>query len=128
MWDIFEYRKHVSSSACAKNLSTIGRSKWQGTRFQRLQARREVYTAMSSRWFKALLADLANELTPSDLEIIRYLYELKGSQSSLDTLHALSQRRVFSERNTDPLVTLLSEVGRADLAELCRERVSSAHA
>lgn len=84
--------------------------------------------AMSSRWFKALLADVANGLTPSDLEIIRYLHELRGSQSPQDTLHALSQRRVFSERNTEPLVKLLDEIGRADLAELCRERVRSTHA
>ena len=67
------------------------------------------------------VARIAQELTDKEMKIIRYIYckelgEVKDSEIALSVFEKLQKKGVFSARNIDPLVELLRECGRDDLA------------
>ena len=71
--------------------------------------------------FRKLLVALSQMLTESELTQIEYLYSLPQASTrkreGLDVLMELQKRGMFSPINTEPLIRLLQEIKRYDIAE-----------
>ena len=75
--------------------------------------------------FRKLLVALSEKLTESEAKQIEYLRGLpqanNGKREGLDVLRELEQRGVFSPQKIQPLIKLLQEIKRHDVAEYVRE-------
>ena len=75
--------------------------------------------------FRKLLVDLSNMLTESEAKQIEYLRGLPqastGKREGLDVLMELEKRGAFSPTKTEPLIELLQEIDRHDIANSVRD-------
>ena len=67
--------------------------------------------------FRKLLCNVSDKLVENDIHQIEYLRDLAPEKNKLQLLIALEKRGEFSPDHTEPLVNLLKEVNRHDLAK-----------
>ena len=73
--------------------------------------------------FRRLLCDISQKLVETEVTQIEYLkYMHTGTRrTGIELLIELEKRGVFSPTNTEPLVKLLKDIKRHDIAEYIRD-------
>ena len=75
-----------------------------------------------SREFRKLLCHISDRLEEKDIQQIQYLRQIAPERSNLHLLIALEKRGEFSPNHPDPLVKLLKDVNRHELAEYVKSK------
>ena len=75
-----------------------------------------------SREFRKLLCHISDGLEEKDIQQIQYLRQIAPERSNLHLLIALEKRGEFSPNHPDPLVKLLKDVNRHELAQYVQNK------
>ena len=77
---------------------------------------------MSANKFALLVFDISQQLRPSDVEALKYIYGVREEgTSNLKVLRTLESKGVFSSTNIEGFKSLLRHIERCDLLEMLRE-------